>query len=95
MGRPIGCTCDEGRLLPGPVARKGGPLKPGPEWDRAHDCVYVKQRNRQIPEAERMADATVAGMPGTEPMFVRRRWAAWGAAFTAAMDDLWRARGAS
>jgi hypothetical protein len=88
----LACECAEGKLIGGPVARSGGELKPAPGWERAHDCGYIKARNKLIPEAERMADAAVAAMPGTEPMFVRRRWSFWGAEFTKAMDDLWRAR---
>lgn len=88
----LGCTCDEGKLIGGVPARTGGELQPARGWERQHDCAYVKARNKLIPEAERMADVAVAAMPGTEPMFVRRRWSLWGAEFTKAMDDLWRAR---
>lgn len=85
------CNCEEAKIPAGATVRRGpAELAPAPGWQRAHDCAYIKQRNRLIPEAERMADAAVALLMPNEPP--SRRFAAWGTEFMKAMDELWRGR---
>jgi hypothetical protein len=61
------CDCEEVKLT-GFVRRtirgRVEPLAPRTGWNTAHDCRYVAERNACIPEAERLADAAVAGRIG-------------------------------
>lgn len=80
------CACYEGRALDGgPLRETSG--RERPDAAAAHDCEYIRARNRLIPEASRIADREVKSSSEGDPVV---RGGIWSRAFAAAMERLVR-----